>query len=225
MYPLGELIEQAIKNRGLSKIEVVIKVGYHNLNKGLHLLDDLIDGKALGYRHTPMRHLPEVLNISQEEFDASLAKWYELKKIAWEDDNAKRGIYNERTFRPHLWIWTSRQTPQPIFPAAIGGEAMFKHVRLPEGAVGENGEVDFALVGQVIRDHYHKRKGSALVFGDIVSYFLRLSYGKPGIKFSPDGQIIDTNPPPVSHGEASLTIGNKEIPREFLDKLAETIVP
>jgi len=217
MYPLGELIEQKMQAKGLSKIEVVILVGYHDLVKGLKMLDDLIAGKALGYRHTPMRHLPEVLGIAPEEFDAALQQWYEIKRIAWEDELAERGYYNERTFRPHLWIRASRQTPQPIFVALVMGEAAFKHVRLPQEAVGPQGEVDFDLVGQVIRDHFRKRKGSTLIFGDIVSYLLIRHYGDPGLEFSPDGRLLDTDPAPLPSGEGSLTVKNKEIPREFFD--------
>lgn len=68
------------------------------------------------------------------------------------------------------------------------------------------------------------RKGSARIFGDIVSYYLRLSYHGQSIEFSPDGQIIDTDPQPVSQGVASLTVKNKEIPRELLDELTESLM-
>lgn len=221
MLPLGKLINQAIQDLGLSKPEVIKKVGYYNLNNGLKMLDDLISGKALGYKHTPMRRLPEVLNIPQEDFDRALAQWYDLKRIEEENERAERGIYNERTFKPHLWLKTSRTTPEPIFPAAMGGEAMFKLVRLPAGVIGENGEVDFEKVGQIIRDHYQSRQGNARVFGDILSYYLIFSYDDPGdIEFSPDGQIIDTEPQPLPQGEASLSLdklGNKLIPPEIFN--------
>lgn len=223
MYPLGELIEQAMQAKGLSKREVVMQVGYHDLVKGLKMLDDLMEGKALGYRHTPMRHLPEVLGIPPEDFDAALNQWYVLQRIAWEDELADRGYYNERTFRPHLWIHTSRQTPSPIFAAALLGPAAFKHVRLPKEAVGPQGEVDFDLVGQVIRDHFRKKKGTTHVFGEIVSYILKRHYGDQGLEFSPDGRLINTDPLPISHGEARLTVGNKEISQESFDKLVYAI--
>lgn len=219
MYPLGALIEQARQAKGLSKIEVVIQVGYHDLAKGLKMLDDLMAGKALGYRHTPMRHLPEVLGIPPEAFAEALEKWYELQRIAWEDELAERGYYNERTFQPHLWLRTSRQTPQPIFVAALVGEAAFKHVRLPKKAVGPQGEVDFALVGLVIRDHFRRKKGTTHVFGEIVSYILKRSYHDSGLEFGPDGRLLAIEAAQEPSGAATVTFGQKEIPPKLLAQI------
>lgn len=222
MNPLEELIHDALAKKGLSKAELVKKAGCVNESNGLRMLETLLSGRnVVGFRHTPLRRIPEVLDIPQDKFDDVVAKFAEILRIAEEDRAAARGVYNERTFKPHLWIKTSRTTPQPIFVAVICGEAMFKHVPLPDGVVAADGKVDWEAVGQVIREHYKMRKGSALIFGDIVSYYLRLSYHGPSIEFSPDGQIIDTDPPPLSHGEGRLTIKNREIPREMFDELLE----
>lgn len=226
MNPVKELIYKAMERKGLSKAELVKKAGCFNETNGLRMLEELLSGRNLvGFRHTPIRRLPEVLEIPQEKFDETVAKFAETLKIAAEDRAARKGVYNERTFKPHLWIKASRTTPEPIFVACICGEAPFKHVPLPDGVVSEDGKVNWEAVGQVIREHYKRSKGSAIIFGDIVSYYLRLSYHGPSIEFSPDGQIIDTDPPPVSRGEASLSVGNKEIPRALLDELTAARTP
>lgn len=228
MNPLEELINGALEEKGLSKAELVKKAGCVNESNGLRMLEDLLSGSNLvGFRHTPLRRIPEVLDIPQEKFDDVVAKFADTLRIAEEDRIATRGVYNERTFKPHLWIKGSRTTPQPIFVAAVMGnmaEAAFKHVPLPDGVVSKDGKVNWEAVGQVIREHYKMREGSARIWGDIVSYYLRLSYHGPSIEFSPDGQIIDTDPLPLARGEAKLTIGNREIPREVLDNLADSIV-
>ncbi len=222
MNLLEELINDALSKKGLSKAELVKKAGCVNESNGLRMLEDLLSGRnVVGFRHTPLRRIPEVLDIPQEKFDATVAKLAEIVRIAEEDRAAARGVYNERTFKPHLWVNASRTTPQPIFVACFCGEAPFKHVPLPDGVVAADGTVDWEAVAQVIRDHYHRRKGSALIFGDIVSYYLRISYHGPSIELSPDGQIIDTNPPAVSHGEGRLTIKDREIPQDMLDALLE----
>jgi|GEM_PF-3007891 len=229
MNPLEALINDALAKKGLSKAELVKKAGCFNEANGLRMLEELLSGRNLvGFRHTPIRRIPEVLDIPQEIFDATVAKFAEILRIAEEDSDAARGVYNERTFKPHLWIKSSRTTPQPIFVAAVMGkmaEAAFKHVPLPEGVVSRDGKVNWEAVGQVIREHYKMKKGSACIWGDIVSYYLVLSYHGPSIEFSPDGQVIDTDLLPISQGEATLTIGNREIPREVLDDLVKTILP
>jgi hypothetical protein len=223
MNPVEKLIYKAMERKGLSKAELVKKAGCFNETNCLSMLEALLSGSNLvGFRHTPIRRIPEVLDIPQDKFDDVVAKFAEIIRIAEEDWAAARGIYNERTFKPHLWLRTSQQTPQPIFIVALYGEAMFKHVPLPEGVITGGGAV-LERVAEVIRDHYRRSNGRAQIFGDIVSYILKLSYDDPGIEFSPEGQIISNEPLLLPQGKATLSLDNKNIPPEILDKLVESI--
>ena len=219
MSPLGELITRAMITKGLNREQVVKLAGYHHLPTGLQMLDDLISGKARAYKHTPMVNLPEVLGVSREEFDAALVRLHQRLVEAAEDWEARRGYYNERTFRPHLWVRTSLSRPTTIFVVALTGEARFKHIALPEGLVAPVGFFDAEAIGAIIRNHYREKEGKISLFGDIISYILRWKYGAPGIELLPDGSVLTDNPQPLPKGKYSLTVGNKVIPRGPLDKM------
>lgn len=219
MSPLGEIITRAMLTKGFSRKKVVRLAGYHHLPTGLQMLDDLISGKARAYKHTPMENLPEVLGSSMEEFDAALARAHHRRIEDFEDREAGRGYYNERTFRPHLWIRTSLSRPTSICMAAFVGEARLKHIALPEGLVAPDGSFDAEVLGAIIRAHYKEKEGKVTLFGDIVSYILRWKYGAPGIELLTDGSVLTHDPQPVPQGETRLTVGNKVITRGLLDKI------
>jgi hypothetical protein len=219
MSPIGEIITQRMNTMGLTPEKLVKLVGYYHLPKGLKMLDDLISGKATAYKHTPMVNLTKVLGVSEADLDGALDLAHQQLILSIEDREARRGYYNERTFRPHLWIRTSLSRPTQIFPVAFCGEARFKHIALPEGVVAPDGSYDAETLKNIIRVNYRENEGKVFLFGDIVSYILRWKYGARGIEFSPDGSVLTYDPQPVPQGKVTLSVGHKVIPSGLLDKI------
>lgn len=160
------------------------------------MLDDLVSGKASAYKHTPMVNLPAVLGISREEVDAAMGQMHQRRIRAAEDYAARLKYYNERTFRPHLWVVPIRKMPTGIVILGLaGGEGAVKHVPLPEVLVHADGTFDAEAIGAIMRAHYQENEGKIPYFGEISSYRLVRIYCDNGIEFSPEGVILTDTPP------------------------------
>jgi hypothetical protein len=111
--PITALILSRSKELGLSRNALVNRAGYTNTSKGLRRLEQLCEGQFRSTRGL-IQALPSVLEVSPDV----VAKAIEDTERQFAD--AKEAAYR-KSFVPHAIIITERNTPQPIFMAAMIG--------------------------------------------------------------------------------------------------------
>lgn len=112
-WPIRILIETRRRALGLSKSDLVRRLGYRNIDKGLRRLHLVCDGR---FEHAEglLRALPDALELDPVVAEAAVAETLEQLQRA-------RDAVWRATFVPHAAILTERTRPEPIFVAAVIG--------------------------------------------------------------------------------------------------------
>ncbi len=174
--PLTTLIRNRFRELNVKRVDVVKRMGYSNIAKGLRRLDEF--GRD-DYRSFPAlkSRLATALDVSTEELDDAFQKT--RQEIIDEDEAEYR-----KNFQPHL-IWdTAYKTPTPIFVAAMCG-AYEKMCRVFIEGSDPRSYVDQAK----------KMIPGAFVpgFGKVVGFYINYSPDQ-SIRYSPDGEPIEHLP-------------------------------
>jgi hypothetical protein len=125
-YPLHRLIEQRRETLGLTRTEVLRRMGYKSISKGIRRLEAIKAGdlRDAEFFHAPLAQALEVEpQVVEDAFQAT------REQVAAEGDAAYRAA-----FRPHLvWI-THYRIPHPIHVAALCGGVEKKHAFFQPGS-------------------------------------------------------------------------------------------
>ena len=132
-YPVGRFILDRARALGLSRSELVRRLGYRQIGKGHAAL-----GKVMTTGTVPPhigKHLAEALETHDALVDAVIAA-----TVRQQHDEARVQILVQETaydaaFKPHLRTETTRTIPQPIFVAALLGTARLRHVPVSDQGV------------------------------------------------------------------------------------------
>ena len=117
---IAALIRSRMTELGLSRGELVKRLGYKNVAKGIRRIDVLCAGDIEGTKHF-LDVLPQALELSEETVKRALDQTVrELELAEQQEADARDKIWRE-TFRPHAIILTERSVPSPIFVAAMIG--------------------------------------------------------------------------------------------------------
>ncbi len=187
-YPIGRLVLDRAQALGVSRTELVRRLGYQKLNNGHRALAGLLlAGKTPPFM---AENLAAALKVEQDLIDTVL-----LATARQRHDEARtRILEGERTyrdsFRPHLRVETERQIPSPIFVAALLTTARLRIVRLPDKSLTSSEDDQDRIVKEVIVDHYRDQGGQVPAFGAITGYVLVLLTGYDGTDF---GWPFDVN--------------------------------
>ena len=221
-YPIGRLVLDRAKSLGLSRTELVQRLGYANLNTGHRALTELL------MTGTPSPiiagKLGETLEIEQDLVDAVM-----LATLRHKSDEARVQILAREKaymtgFQPHLRTETARTIPEPIFIAALLTTARLRVVPTPEDIWSASPDERDRTLKRAIREHFRDQRGSVSAFGRIVGYTAvvmagyRFDFGHPyDVDGNPAGPmqqvgrlgaaVLGTKP-----GDARLTGLLKNIP-------------
>src|ERR1700758_3119705 len=100
-YQISKLITQIISGNKERKREIVLKLGYKNLDKGYRRLHHLIE---TGECPEPMkRMLPYALGIDPQVLEDAFEATARQKQEEIELARKHQEEYERRTFKPHLW--------------------------------------------------------------------------------------------------------------------------
>lgn len=111
--PVAELIDRRLAALQLTKRELIVRLGYKNVSKGLNRLHQLYQGE-FGYDDFLLARLPEALQMAPSDLRA--AKTKAVQNAALE---ARR--QELRRFKPHAVFLTEHRIPSQIVIAAIIG--------------------------------------------------------------------------------------------------------
>ena len=104
----------------LSRGELVKRLGYKNIAKGIRRIDVLCEGDLEGTKQF-LDVLPQALETSAETVKRAIDQTVREIELAEKQEAEARDKIWRENFRPHAIILTERTVPSPIFVAAIIG--------------------------------------------------------------------------------------------------------
>ena len=218
MYQISELIFRYLSDSKEDKLNIVKKLGYKNLNKGLRRLDKLIQTGECP--DSLRKKLPAVLGL--DPYAIEQAYELTLSQIEEQEEKATQNIesYERRMFRPHIWVKHELENPPlgTICIAAFIGIEHWKVIALPEYITDLRWSEQFKTLKNKIREHQSLEHVDKSMFGKVIGYIYRKTYDKSFL-FSPNGNLLEIYTSKVRKPEVYLKVGYKEI-NEGLQKQA-----
>jgi hypothetical protein len=180
-FPIGRFILNRASSLGLSRAELVRRLGYRDAGGGHRALSELLMTGTVP--PIAARSLAGALEVDQATVDAVIAL-----TAAQSRDTARKHILAQEeayraAFRPHLQVQIERQVPSPIFVAAMIGVARLRIVPLPDEAISDSQDKRDRIVKAQIVEHYRSHGGQIPAFGAITGYVLVLVPGYDGADF------------------------------------------
>lgn len=191
-YPIGRFILERARALGMSRNDLVHRLGYRDIDIGHEALTAaLLNGSVAPQM---ARHLADALEaddtlvesvigatMRQKRDEARLHRTlWKLNDVMW-GKKRRRRVENERayvaSFRPHVQVQTERTIPSPIFVAAMLTVSRLRSIPLPDDALATNDEPRDRFIKTIIIDHWRENSGRVPAFGGITGYVLVLLAG------------------------------------------------
>jgi hypothetical protein len=157
---------------GLSRTELVRRLGYSNLAGGHKVLTGILRTGIVPKTTHIARHLAAALEVD----DSFLASVIEASEWQRRDEHRAQVLARESayraTFRPHLRTETARTRPEPLFISALVGVSRLRHVPLADDVWSLRVDERDAQVKRTILDHFRAQHGCIPTYGEIVGYTL-----------------------------------------------------
>lgn len=211
MYEIEKYILEAMKARGLKKSDLVKRMGYKNVAKGIRHLDAFMECK--NFNRFIRENLAGALGVPEGEVREVMERTRRELKL----EREKQRDIERQNFTPFLFCHTEKRIPSPIFVAALAGSNRMKIIQLPENyndlPEGEQENIRKTL----IIDRMQHYKGTIPAFGAITGFTLKRFFDD-----DEDGrEVYDIqgnpipNPPPelkkIHKGKATLTLKGRNI--------------
>ena len=195
---------------GLSRTELVRRLGYSSLAGGHKVLTAILRTGIVPRTTTIARHLAAALEV-EDSFLVSVieASEWQLRDEYRAQVLARESAYRA-TFKPYLRTETARTRPEPLFVAALYGSARLRHAPVSDEVwlLGD-GQRDSGIK-RAILEHYRAQNGRIPAFGAILSYTLVTLVGYQvdfGIPFNVNGDRA--GPMCVVQRLSEATLGTK----------------
>jgi hypothetical protein len=194
-YPIGRFILERARSRGMSRGDLVHRLGYPDIDSGHKALTAaLLNGSVAPH------HLAEALEaddaLVRSVIGATMRQKSDEARLGhplWKLQDAIKGqkrqsrVENERaycaSFRQDLQVQTERTVPSPIFVAAMLTVARLRSIPLPDDALATNDEARDRLIKPIIMDHWRENNRRVPAFGGITGYVLVSVAGYGGFDF------------------------------------------
>src|ERR1700719_549668 len=164
-YPIGRFILDRARTIGMSRSELVHRLGYRDIGSGHKVLS------ALLLRGLVAPHVANHLADALEADPALVGSVIDATMGQKRDEARERRIESERaylaSFRPHLQVQTERSVPSPIFVAAMLTVARLRIIRLPDEALTANDETRDRIIKIIVMDHWREANGRVPTCGGI----------------------------------------------------------
>jgi hypothetical protein len=198
-YPIGRFILERARALGMSRSDLVRRLGYGDIGSGHEALNAVMLSGLVVAPHVA-NHLADALEADATLVGSVIGATMRQKRDEapldhplWKLQDAISGkkrrcrVENERAylaaFRPHLQVQTERAVPSPIFVAALLTVTRLRIIRLPDEALTANDEARDRITKTLIIDHWRENGGRVPAFGGIMGYVLVLVAGYDGFDF------------------------------------------
>ena len=128
-YPVGRFILSRVRALGMSRIELVRRLGYHHVGNGHKALAEMLTTGTV----PPLiaQHLADALRMDEAIVAAVISATAQQRQ----DEACQRILARETAYRtafkPHLRCETERDIPEPLFVAALLTSARLRLVAVP----------------------------------------------------------------------------------------------
>lgn len=196
---------------GVSRAELVRRLGYRNIAKGLRRLDALCAGE---FRLTKdlIRALPAALDVSELVVESAVEELREAERRQAADQEAAW----RAGFTPHAIALTERTTPSPIFVAALTNATKFMRIDLDLTA-DPTSFVDQALLGlhrTLAARGWDGFPGFGRPTGVVVNYA-----PDHAVRFDLHGNALEVLPHAYRLGQAQIFVGGRPIPSGLFPRI------
>ena len=197
-YPIGRFILERARALGMSRSDLVHRLGDHGIGSGHEALtaallngsvspqmanqladaleaDDALVGFVI---RATRRQKRDEARLDRPLWKLTDAMWGKKRRLRVESERAYLAC-----FRSHLQVQTERAVPSPIFIAALLTVARLRIIRLPDETLTANDETRNRIIKTIITDHWHENNGYVPAFGGITGYVLVLVAGYGGFDF------------------------------------------
>ncbi|MDP8268590.1 MAG: hypothetical protein P9L97_07685 [Candidatus Tenebribacter davisii] len=162
---ISELITNRMKKLNLSKKEVVVRMGYSNITKGLRNLGNFLEGGFLaGDQYI---RLAKALEVDESMVVKAMIETHE------QEENRKKE-QERKAFKPHICAMCELGIPSPIFIGIMTHHSRF--VYFEESFLDLTYSDQLMLVQKSILRHFERFDGSISGFRNIIHYVLRRFY-------------------------------------------------
>lgn len=185
-YAIGRLILGEMDRQRLSRVELARRFG-PNIAKGLRRIDRLAD---TGFDAVLVPKLARALCIDQQAVDEALIETE--AEIAREHDEARQRQDNHEreTFRPHIFVETAHQIPDPVLIGVLGYERL-KRIPVPDALTRMLLDDQIAWVRRTVIGHFIQHGGQVKAFGAITGYIYRRTWDD-AVRLDPiDGRLAN----------------------------------
>ncbi len=175
MYPIEELIQNRMKELGLTRSEVARRVGYKNLSKGVRKLQEyMVDGVPSGLYDNDFW---QAIEVDRNLYQDTLQRTWDLMEQEEQEHARRLEELMQKNYTPHLYVVTERWRPSNLTICAFLGLHRYKKEPLPQNfnSLTEKGRGE--AIQQAIRSslsHYH---GTIPLYGNIRGFLLHTVFG------------------------------------------------
>jgi hypothetical protein len=168
IYPIGRFILDRARALGLSRTELVRRLGYRRIGNGHRALAELLTTGAV----PPLiaQHLADALQVDEAIVDAVTAATARQQQDEASQRTLARETAYRTTFRPHLRCETERAIPEPLFIAALLTSARLRLVSVCPETWQVSGDERDRLLKRAIQEHFREHRGHVPSFGAITGY-------------------------------------------------------
>jgi hypothetical protein len=191
MNPLEQQLDHELKTRGMSRQELVQRMGYRNISKGLRRLNELLSGLSEYPQLLP--RIEQALNLPDKRF------WQAAAEL-----NALLIAEERRDFKPRIQVIPT-VTPRPVFVAAMCPYLL--NIEVPEQLVSLPVGEALSIVCDLYRKHRDNYpsgwpRGKGFVY--------HRSYDE-SFEFDAECQLVKHNTQHIGLHRAELSINGGEL--------------
>ena len=191
------LVHGAMEKAPLTKNEVLRRMGYSNLNKGVRRLDQFLKGDMAD--KTFVMKLTEAINASLEEMQSAINS---DQSRAWQ----RAEEHARKNFKPYIFLQTTATRPSQICIYALtGGTRAHKMIAVSESLPNESWLKQIKIVRTLISEHIQNTKGVVPFFGKVSGYLYCPSYDS-SYEFTVQGETDEVDKGHFWLPEASVRI-------------------
>lgn len=184
-YAIGRLVVHEMDRQNLSKADIVRRLGYMNIQKGMRRLERLME---TGFEVSILPRLATALGIFQRGIDEALAETDAEIAIESEDARKRADDYERANFRPYILIESDSRIGKPTLFGRLVYEKL-KHIPIAPN-VGPLLAEQITSISRVVQEHYVNASGSLETFGAITGYVYRRTFDD-SVRFDTDGRVVN----------------------------------
>jgi hypothetical protein len=201
MMNINELINTYLADNKENKIDLVKKMGYKNIAKGLRRLESCLTQARVNNNF--LNQLAHVTALDIKVIEEALS--------ITQNEIRQKEIENLKiNFKPHIKINHELKRPTNITAVAFIGEKQFKEIPFPKSITKDSLWNQIEEVRKMIHQHQITTEGKCSLFGRITGYLYFYQFDE-WIEFSTDGQIMEYYSGDYEQPKTILKIGNKRI--------------